>query len=207
MHVRTSNSGTDVPEDAPLAVEASLTWLVVGGLLLAVLAVYACHVVPFDERLVVLRRGRPGPTRGPGVVLLVPGLDHAVRVPLRARWFDVRVDATTRDGVTVTVAGTALGAVRNPTRYALTVEPPTSATSWAIESGVREHVATLDLLDLADVSTLRPPELPGRISERTGEWGVEITDVELGPVEVRVDGDLVRWAADRLTVRWTGRTP
>jgi regulator of protease activity HflC (stomatin/prohibitin superfamily) len=204
--MRSGGPGTGVADDAALVVGAPFTWLLVGGLLLAVLAVYSVRVVPFDERLVVLRRGRAARTKGPGVVLLVPGLDHAVRVPMRARWFDVRVDATTRDAVTVVVEGTALVAVRDPARYALAVDSPASAVEWALEAGLREHVAALDLLELAGGRNLRPAGLAGRISERTTAWGVEVTDVELGPVEVRVDGDLMRWAIDRATDRPAGRT-
>jgi regulator of protease activity HflC (stomatin/prohibitin superfamily) len=91
-----------------------LALMVAGALVLAVLAVNSFRVVPADERLVRFRRGRRGhQVKGPGLVVVLPGIDRGVRLPLRRTWADVMwLEATTRDGVSMTVNGAALIRVR-----------------------------------------------------------------------------------------------
>src|SRR5437879_1478420 len=66
----------------------------------------AIRIVREYERLVVFRLGRLVGERGPGVVLLIPIVDRAVKVGLRTVTMDVPPqDIITRDNVTVKVNG------------------------------------------------------------------------------------------------------
>jgi hypothetical protein len=173
-----------------------LAWMVSGALVLAVLAVYSFRLVPADERLVRFRRGRRGhEVKGPGLVVVVPGIDRGVRVPLRKAWADVMwLEATTRDGVPVTVNGAALVSVLDPGRYALAAESPDSATVDALESEMGRYVAERDLVELSGSAVGQDGELTSRVNARTGEWGVEVAHVELSRIEVRLGAQLIRWA-------------
>jgi regulator of protease activity HflC (stomatin/prohibitin superfamily) len=173
-----------------------LAWMVSGALVLAVLAVYSFRVVPADECLVRFRRGRRGhQLKGPGLVVVLPGIDRVVRVPLGKTWADVMwLEATTRDGVSVTVNGAALVSVFDPGRYALVNDSPAGATTEALEGEISRYVAERDLVELSESDADQRGELMSRVNARTGQWGVEVARVELSRIEVRLDADLIRWA-------------
>jgi regulator of protease activity HflC (stomatin/prohibitin superfamily) len=182
--------------------ETLLAWMVAGALVLTVLAVSSFRVVPADERLVRFRRGRRShQVKGPGLVVVVPGIDRGVRVPLRKAWADVMwLEAATRDGVPVTVSGAALISVFDPGRYALAAESRQSATIDALEVEIGRYLAERDLVELSKSAVDQYGELISRVNARAGEWGVEVAHVELSRIEVRLGADLIRWAED-LTAR------
>ena len=178
--------------------DSVLAWMVAGALVLAVLAVNSFRVVPADERLVRFRRGRRGhQVKRSGLVVVLPGIDRAVRVPLRRTWADVMwLEATTRDGVSVTVNGAALISVFDPGRYALAPEPPESATTDALEAEIGRYVADRDLVELNGWAVDQHGELTSGVNARTREWGVEVAHVEFSRIEVRLDAELISWAGD-----------
>ncbi|MBG0813415.1 SPFH domain-containing protein [Planomonospora sp. ID82291] len=181
-----------------LAVEALPAWIVAGTVALGALAALAsCSVrlVRPGERLVVFRLGRPAGVRGPGIVLVLPLLERGVRVPLHPVRIDLLwLEATTRDGVAVTVNGAVFAAVRDPVRHCLAGESPLSAVTAAAEDGVRRHVAGRDLAELYAPPGGELREPASRITGRTRELGVEVTRVELGRIEVPLSTGLIRWA-------------
>src|SRR5712691_1756818 len=77
-----------------------LFFIIIGVVVLA----NAIRVVREYERLVVFRLGRLVGERGPGLVLLIPVIDRAVKVGLRTVTMDVPPqDIITKDNVTVKV--------------------------------------------------------------------------------------------------------
>ncbi|GAA2108436.1 SPFH domain-containing protein [Actinomadura alba] len=193
---------------APLAGSTALTLAVTTGLLLAVFVVCAFRVVAEGERLVVFRFGRLAAVQGPGLVVVLPGVDRGVRVSLGTDYVDLLwLEAVTRDDVKVTVNGAALATVSDPVSYVRHPEPPVSATVAAAEAEIRGYVAERDLAELVEPSEADRRELSARISRRTRVWGVEVTLVEFSRVQLRLQADLIRWAegfADR--ARRVGRT-
>jgi regulator of protease activity HflC (stomatin/prohibitin superfamily) len=189
------------PEPVLLASGPSLAWAIAAGLVLAVLAVCAFRVVSEGERLVVFRFGRFAAVKGPGLAVALPGVDRAVRVPLDTTYVDLLwLDAVTRDGVAVTVNGAALASVGDPVSYALSRDSPSSATVAVAEAEIRGYVAECDLVELSEPSEGDLCDLSARVSDRTRDWGVDVTLIELSRVEVRLKADLIRWAegfADR----------
>jgi hypothetical protein len=61
-----------------LATPGVLLWAIMLVGVLAALGLAAVHIVPIHERLVVIRLGRCHRVRGPGPVLIIPGLERAV---------------------------------------------------------------------------------------------------------------------------------
>jgi regulator of protease activity HflC (stomatin/prohibitin superfamily) len=187
---------------ASLVGDTLLAWMLAGALLVAVLAVSSFRIVPADERLVRFRLGRRGhQLKGPGLVTVLPGIDRGVRVPAHAVWADVMwLQATTRDGVPVTVNGAALVSVVDPGRYAGAAGSPRAAVTLALEAEIGRYVAERDLAELSDPAVDQHGELAAGTSAATAEWGVEVAHVELTTVEVRLDARLIRWA-ERFSAR------
>src|SRR3954452_7669546 len=109
--------------------------LVSGGLglvvlLLLVLAASALRVLREYERGVVFQLGRFWMVKGPGLVILVPGIQQMVRVALRVVVMDIASqDVITRDNVSVKVSAVLYFRVVDPERAIIQVEHYLEATS------------------------------------------------------------------------------
>ncbi|MGC4958915.1 SPFH domain-containing protein [Actinomadura citrea] len=179
-----------------------LTWtslaLLTCLVLIAVLAIASLRVVPEGERLVISRLGGPATVRGPGRMLVVPGIDRWVRVPRRWDPLDIWLEAPTRDGVLLRLKAVALISVFDPARYALRPVPEAAAISVIVEGHLRRHVAERRLNELGDLIPGRTPPLTADLDDAVGEWGLKITLLEIVRADVPLVG-LHRWL--------TGDTP
>ncbi|WP_212746384.1 SPFH domain-containing protein, partial [Nonomuraea sp. KC401] len=142
--------------------------------------------------------GRVAGVRGPGLVVVWPVVERAVRVSLRLMCLDVFCsEAVTRDGVAVRVRGGAVAEVSDPVRFAMTMDGPLVAATVVAERELRRQVADADLADLPAMAGRCGTEMAERISETTSRWGVRVTLLDIDDVQVPLRGELIAWA-DRL---------
>ncbi|GII30487.1 SPFH domain-containing protein [Planotetraspora mira] len=183
---------------APMTAGVPQVGAIAISLILAAVAAHAFRFVRSGHRLVVFRPGRPAIVKGPGLVLVLPGLDRAVRVPLGPDLVDLPwIEAVTRDGAMVTVNGAVLTSVRDPVSYARSMPPPRSRTAAEAETVIRGYVAKRDLADLSHLSRVDLLVLAAEIGHHTRDWGVEATRIEISRVEVQ----LTQGPADEVPAR------
>jgi regulator of protease activity HflC (stomatin/prohibitin superfamily) len=161
--------------------------ILVGILVLAAAALAAAsvRVLREYERAVVFRLGRVIDEKGPGVVLLIPGVDRMVRVSLRTVTLRIpHQEVITRDNVPVRVAAVAYFRVIDPRRSVLDVEDFMAATLQIAQTTLRSVLgkAELDAL-LAERERLNE-SLQQIIDEQTEPWGIKVTIVEIKDVEI-----------------------
>lgn len=166
---------------------------------LGALAAAALHVVWEGQRLVVFRFGRVSSVRGPGLALVLPGAEHAVRVPMTENRLDLLwLDVTTADDVTVTVNGTALMRVTDPVAYAERVralaEPPRQATTAVVADEIRRLAAGSTLLELSRLGQEDLAGVSAAAGERSAAWGVTVRLLEISRMQLSLDRQLIRWA-------------
>ena len=91
--------------------------------LLVLLAVSSLRILREYERGVVFMLGRFWKVKGPGLVLIIPGIQQMVRVDLRTVVFDVpSQDVISRDNVSVKVNAVVYFRVIDPAKSILQVE-------------------------------------------------------------------------------------
>src|SRR5215210_7896146 len=137
------------------------------------------------ERAVVFRLGRLLGQKGPGIVLLIPGIDRMVRVDLRTVTFDVPPqDLITRDNVPAKVNAVTYFRVVDPVKSVVEVERYRAATSQIAQTTLRSVLgkADLDML-LAEREKLNEA-LQQIIDEQTDPWGIKVTTVEIKDVGI-----------------------
>jgi len=123
-----------------------LVFVVVFG---AIVLVNAIRVVREYERLVVFRLGRLIGTKGPGLVLLWPVIDRAVKVGLRTVTMDVPPqDIITRDNVTVKVNAVIYFRVIDASQAVVQVENFLYATSQIAQTTLRSILGQQELDEL-----------------------------------------------------------
>ncbi|WP_188197538.1 SPFH domain-containing protein [Nonomuraea sp. SYSU D8015] len=180
------------------AVGEPVVWVLLGAVPLLVIISRAVRVVGEDERLVVRRLGRGAGVRGPGLVLLWPGLEREARVSLRLVCLDLFCpEAVTRDGVSVRVKATAVAAATDPVRFAMTTDEPLTATTLVAEGVLRRQIAQRDLGELPALATADCAEMADRISDSAARWGVHVTLLDITDIQVPLRGELIAWAQER----------
>ena len=159
------------------------------GLFLALLGIVllamAIRIVREYERLVVFRLGRLVGERGPGLVLLIPIVDRAVRVGLRTVTMDVPPqDIITKDNVTVKVNAVIYFRVISAAAAVVQVEDYLFATSQIAQTTLRSILGQQELDELLSEREKLNQALQRVIDRQTEPWGVKVTTVEVKNVDL-----------------------
>ena len=161
--------------------------ILVGILVLAAAALAAAsvRVLREYERAVVFRLGRVIDEKGPGLVLLIPGVDRMVRVSLRTVTLRIpHQEVITRDNVPVRVAAVAYFRVIDPRRSVLDVEDYMAATLQIAQTTLRSVLGKAELDSLLAERERLNESLQQIIDEQTEPWGIKVTIVEIKDVEI-----------------------
>ena len=162
-----------------------LTALIVVLVVLAALAGSSVRVLREYERAVVFRLGRLTGQRGPGLILLIPGIDRMVRVSLRTVTLNVPPqDVITRDNVTARVDAVAYFRVVDPNSSVVSVEDAVRATSQIAQTTLRSVLGKADLDALLSERERLNEDLQQIIDEQTEPWGIKVTTVEIKDVSI-----------------------
>ncbi|MEU7171937.1 slipin family protein [Micromonospora tulbaghiae] len=154
-------------------------------LVLLVLLLSSLRVLKEYERGVAFRLGRLREPLGPGVRLLLPGLDKLVRVDLRVVTLTIPPqEVITRDNVPARVNAVVLFRVVDPVKSVMSVENHAVATSQIAQTTLRSVVGRADLDTLLAHRADLNEDLAKSIASMTEPWGVKVDVVEIKDVEI-----------------------
>jgi len=140
------------------------------------------------ERGVIFTLGRvpdDGGVKGPGLIILLPGIQKMVRVSLRTVTMDVPAqDVITKDNVTVKVNAVVYFRVIDPRKAIIEVEDFYYATSLISQTSLRSVLGQNALDDLLSNREAINAELQKVIDLQTEPWGVKVTTVEVKNVDL-----------------------
>jgi regulator of protease activity HflC (stomatin/prohibitin superfamily) len=167
------------------AVTAVLIVLVVLLAVAVALAGASVRIMREYERAVVFRLGRLINQKGPGLVLLIPGVDRMVRVSLRTVTLNVPPqDVITRDNVPVRVDAVVYFRVIDANNSVLNVENFLKATSQIAQTTLRSVLGKADLDTLLTEREQLNDDLQQIIDQHTEPWGIKVTTVEIKDVGI-----------------------
>lgn len=159
--------------------------MIIVGLLLLLLLASSVTVVREFERAVVLRLGRLVPHRGPGVVLVIPGLEKMVRVDLRGTPTDVpSQDVITRDNVSVKVNAVLVFRVVDPSRAVMEVDNYVALTLAKAQTALRSVCGQVELDELLSDRERINDRIQAMLDEATEAYGVKVVSVELKHIDL-----------------------
>ena len=138
---------------------------------------------------VVMRFGKFHKLSGPGLFILIPIVDSV------SYWIDLRTVASpfraeqtlTGDSVPVDVDEVMFWRVVDPQKAALEVKDYVEAISWAAQTALRDVIGSTDLAAMMVGRREIGPKLQKLISEKAGDWGIEVISVELRDVRIPAD--------------------
>ncbi len=140
----------------------------------------AIRIVPEYQRLVVFRLGRCIGSRGPGIVLLIPVIDRAVRVDLREQVREIpHQTAITKDNAPISIDFIWYFKVLDPTESVLQVSNFEAAAQGMATTTLRAVIGGIVLDDVLSEREHINNMLRTRLDEVTERWGVKVTNVEI----------------------------
>jgi regulator of protease activity HflC (stomatin/prohibitin superfamily) len=159
--------------------------LVLLAFALAVLLINSLRILREYERGVVFQLGRFWSVKGPGLVILIPGLQQMVKVDLRVRVIDVPAqDVITRDNVSVKVNAVLYFQVVEPQRAIIQVENYLGATSQLAQTTLRAVLGKHELDDLLAERERLNLDIQKILDSQTDSWGIKVTNVEIKHVDL-----------------------
>ncbi|MGE5375485.1 MAG: SPFH domain-containing protein [Bacteroidota bacterium] len=155
---------------------------VLGGLalLLFLFLASAIRVVPEYQRLVVFRLGRCIGTKGPGIVILIPIIDRAVKVDLREQVREIpHQTSITKDNAPISIDFLWYYKVMDPAESVLQVGNFEMAAQGMATTTLRAVIGGIPLDDVLSEREHINTMLRTRLDEVTERWGVKVTNVEI----------------------------
>ncbi len=137
------------------------------------------------ERAVVFLLGRFQRIKGPGLVIIVPGIQKMVRVDLRTVVFDVPPqDVISRDNVSVKVNAVIYFRVIDPERAIIQVENFHAATSQLAQTTLRSVLGQHELDEILAERERLNLHIQKILDEQTAIWGIKVSNVEIKHVDL-----------------------
>jgi len=155
--------------------------IIVVAVLLAVWLLFSIvHIVREYERLVVFFFGRLQGARGPGIVLLIPFVQQAVKVDLRERFLEVpQQTCITKDNAPISIDFLVYSKVFEPEVTVTAVVDFTGASQALAATTLRAVIGDIPLDDVLAKREQINNVLRVKLDEVTARWGVKITNVEI----------------------------
>ena len=153
--------------------------------LLLLIASSSLRILREYERGVVFQLGRFWSVKGPGLIVLIPGVQQMVRVDLRVVVMDVpSQDVISRDNVTLKVNAVLYFRVVDPERAVIQVENFLAATSQLAQTTLRAVLGKHTLDEMLSERERLNLDLQRILDSQTDAWGIKVTNVEIKHVDL-----------------------
>lgn len=153
--------------------------------LAVLLAAASLRILREYERGVVFQLGRFWRVKGPGLVILIPGIQQMVRVGLRVMVLDIpSQDVITRDNVSVKVNAVLYFRVIDAEKAIIQVEKYLEATSQLAQTTLRAVLGKHELDDLLAERERLNLDIQKTLEAQTDTWGIKVTNVEIKHVDL-----------------------
>jgi regulator of protease activity HflC (stomatin/prohibitin superfamily) len=165
--------------------EPGYIYIFLFGFALFLLAVNSIKILREYDRGVIFRLGRLIRVKGPGLILLFPGIDRMVKVSLRTVVMDVPPqDIITQDNVSLKVNAVVYFRVMQPEKAVVSVENYLFATSQLSQTTLRSVLGQSELDDLLSQRDKINQKLQQIIDSHTEPWGVKVSNVEVKQIDL-----------------------
>jgi regulator of protease activity HflC (stomatin/prohibitin superfamily) len=159
----------------------------IGGvvLLLIILVVASFRILREYERGVIFMLGRYWKVKGPGLVIVIPGIQQMVRVDLRVVTMDVpEQDVISHDNVSVKVNAIVFFRVVEPEKAIIQVANFLQATSQLAQTTLRAVLGKHELDEMLAEREKLNLDIQKILDAQTDAWGIKVTNVEIKHVDL-----------------------
>jgi regulator of protease activity HflC (stomatin/prohibitin superfamily) len=172
---------------------SSLLFLVV---IVVLLVASSVRILKEYERGVMFTFGRFTGVKGPGVCLVLPGVQHMRRLELRTVVLNVpKQDVISRDNVSVKVSAVVYFRIVDPGKAVLQVVNPLEATSQLAQTTLRSVAGQHEMDELLAQRDKLNAAIQQVLDQNTAAWGVKVTNVEIKDIDL--DETMIRAMAQQ----------
>lgn len=158
------------------------------GLIVALAALIIFNMVKIlreYERGVVFFLGRFQAVKGPGLIILIPGIQKMVKVDLRVNTLDVPTqDVISRDNVSVKVNAVIFVKIVDPEKAVIQVANAYEATSQKAQTTLRSVLGQHQLDEMLSEREKLNNDIQLILDAQTDAWGIKVQNVELKHVDL-----------------------
>jgi regulator of protease activity HflC (stomatin/prohibitin superfamily) len=155
------------------------------AIIVVLLVVSSLKILREYQRAVVFLLGRFQGVKGPGLIVIIPGIQQMVRVDLRTIVFDVPPqDVITRDNVSVKVNAVVYFRVVDPQRAIIQVANFLEATSQLAQTTLRAVLGKHELDELLSEREKLNLDIQTVLDLATDAWGIKVSTVEIKHVDL-----------------------
>jgi regulator of protease activity HflC (stomatin/prohibitin superfamily) len=164
---------------------------------LAIVIIYnTIKILKEYERGVIFLLGRFQKVKGPGLILLIPGIQKMVKVDLRVVVMDVPTqDVISRDNVSVKVNAVIYFRIVDPEKAVIRVANAFEATSQLSQTTLRSVLGQHELDDMLAERDKLNVDIQELLDQRTDNWGIKVANVEIKHVDL--DESMIRAIAQQ----------
>lgn len=159
-------------------------WMVLVVLLIG-LAFYTFRILREYERGVIFFLGRFQTVKGPGLIIVIPGIQQIVKVQLRTMVYDVpSQDVISKDNVSVKVSAVIYFRVVDPEKAIINVEDFFEATSQLAQTTLRSILGQHELDEMLAQRDKLNTGIQHLLDEQTESWGIKVINVEIKHIDI-----------------------
>ena len=151
-----------------------------GGIALVIVVLVAAsfRILREYERGVVFMLGRFWKVKGPGLVVVIPGIQQMVRTDLRTIVLDVPTqDVISRDNVSVKVNAVIYFRIVDPQKAIIQVEDFMNATSQLAQTTLRSVLGKHELDEMLAERERLNLDIQQVLDSQTDAWGIKVANV------------------------------
>lgn len=168
-----------------------LGFLIVPLVFIIALIAMSLRVLREYERGVVFFLGRFQRVKGPGLIIIIPGIQQMVKIDLRVITLDVpSQDVISQDNVTVRVNAVLYFRVIDSAKAVIQVEDYYAATSQLAQTTLRSVLGKHDLDEMLSERDKLNNDIQEILDVQTDSWGIKVTNVEIKHVDL--DESMIR---------------
>ena len=155
------------------------------------LAFYTFRVLREYERGIIFFLGRFQKVKGPGLIIVIPGIQQIVKVDLRTLVYDVpSQDVISRDNISVKVSAVIYFRVVDPERAIINVEDYFEATAQLAQTTLRSILGQHELDEMLAQRDKLNAGIQKLLDEQTEAWGIKVANVEIKHIDI--DESMIR---------------
>jgi len=159
--------------------------MIVVVVLVAMFLASAIKVLNEYERAVLFRLGRIRDIKGPGLIVIIPGIDKIVRIDMRTITMDVPPqDVITKDNVSIKVNAVVYFRVVDANAAVVNVENYLFATSQLSQTTLRSVCGQMELDEILSEREKINQRLQEILDRSTEPWGIKVSHVEVKQIDL-----------------------
>lgn len=168
--------------------EALSSLMILLLIIIAVVIISGIKVINQYERAVVLTLGKFSGIRQPGLRVVVPIIQHMIKVDVRSTPVDVpQQEVITKDNVTIKVDAVVYFRVLDAAKAVLETNNYIYATAQFAQAALRDVVGNVELDSLLSKRDQISQEIKQIVDAETEKWGIDVENVKIQNIELPQD--------------------